>query len=220
MDRMSITDLQKRQNALLGTEFCLLFIGVPTLCCLRAFHAYPMQMLWSVSGFCLIVLLGDQDFEFSRFWRVPRWKKHVPWAALRFAALASVLTLCSVVFLRISITCSHIQGNSPLGFTLFSYPILSVYPQGIVYRGFLFHRYRNLFPDRRLLILASALVFGYGHVIYAEPATVGLTMVGGLLFAWTYSATGSLIVSWVEHTLYGDFLFVIGLWKYFFHLAG
>ena len=84
-------------------------------------------------------------------------------------------------FLRNSDTYPHIQGNSPLVFALFSYPILSVYPQGIVYRGFFFHRYRKLFPDRRLLILASALVFGYGHVIYDEPATVGLTMVGDCL---------------------------------------
>lgn len=219
MDRIRTTNLQKRQIALLWIEFCLLFIGVPTFCCLRAIRPSPMQMLWAATGFCLIVLLGDQDFDFSQFWRAPRWNKHVPKAALRFAALASVLAICSVYFLRNSDTYPHIQGNSPLVFALFSYPILSVYPQGIVYRGFFFHRYRKLFPDRRLLILASALVFGYGHVIYDEPATVGLTMVGGLLFAWTYSATDSLIVSWAEHTLYGDFLFVIGLWKYFFHLG-
>jgi membrane protease YdiL (CAAX protease family) len=218
MDRIRITNLQKRQNAILWAEFCLLFIGIPTLCRLRSFHPSPVQMLWAATGFCLIVLLGDQDFEFSRFWRVSGWKKHVRGAAFKFAALAFLLTICSVLFWRNSLTRSPIQGNSPLVFALFSYPILSVYPQGIVYRGFLFHRYRDLFPDRRLLILASALVFGYAHVIYDEAATVGLTIVGGLLFAWTYSATGSLIVSWAEHALCGDLLFVIGLWKYFFHL--
>lgn len=200
-------------------EFCLLFIGVPTLCYLRVFRLSPMTMIWAASGICGLMLLRDRNFDFHRFWQVSRWKEHLPRALFRFIAVALVLAVCSAFYLQEHDARSHISGYSSVVFALLFYPFLSVYPQGIVYRGFLFHRYQSLFPDRRLLILASALVFGYGHIIYNDPATVGLTMAGGLFFAWTYAATGSLVLSGIEHALYGDFIFAVGLWRYFFHLG-
>lgn len=210
--------LRRHGKVFLWVEFCLVFIGVPTLCYLQVLRLSPMKTIWAASAFCVIVLLRDRKFEFRRLWQVSRWREHVPRAAFRFAAVASILSFCSFFHLRDPGAFSHVSGYSPLAFALFFYPLLSVYPQGIIYRGFLFHRYQSLFPDRRLLILASAVVFGYGHIIYNEPATVGLTMAGGLFFAGTYAATGSLILAGIEHALYGDFIFAAGLWKYFFHL--
>ena len=37
------------------------------------------------------------------------------------------------------------------------YPILSVYPQGIIYRSFLMHRYASLLRSEWMLILVQAL---------------------------------------------------------------
>lgn len=215
--RESLISIQKHKNAYLWAEFCLLFIGVPTLRYWHVFSLSPMQMIWGAAGLCAILLFRDRNFEFSRFWQVGKWRRHLPGAALRFVAVASVLAVYSLILIDGSAGGPHIQGHSPFVFTLFFYPVLSVYPQGIIYRGFIFHRYQKLFPDRRLLIIASALVFGYGHIIFDEPATVGLTVAGGLFFARTYSATRSLILSGIEHALYGDFIFAIGMWKYFFH---
>lgn len=208
--------LQKNRAVLLWVEFCLLFIGVPSFCCLHLPHLHRMLLIWSASAFCAIVLLRDRTFEFSRFWQVSKWKEHAPRAVLRFAALAVILVVLSA-FLGGGNACSGIGGHSPVVFTLLFYPFLSVYPQGIIYRAFLFHRYRRIVPDRRLLILISAMAFAYGHIIFNQPATVGLTMAGGLLFAWTYVSSGSLVLSCVEHALYGDLVFVLGMWKYFFH---
>ncbi len=216
LSRGSFLPIQNHRNAYLWAEFCLLFIGVPMLRYLHVFSFSPMQMIWGASGLCAILLLRDRNFEFSRFWRVGQWRKQLPWTALRFAAVASVLAVCSLMLID-KTGHSNIQGHSPFVFTLFFYPFLSVYPQGIIYRGFFFHRYQSLFPDRRLLIFASAMVFGYGHIIFDEPATVGLTVAGGLFFARTYSTTGSLIFSGIEHALYGNLIFAIGMWKYFFH---
>jgi len=208
--------LQKNRAVVLWTEFCLLFIGVPSFCCLRLLHPDPMLLIWTASAFCAIVLLRDRNFELSRFWQVLKWKEHAPRAILRLAALAVVLAVFSAFFGG-GRACSGIDTHCPLEFTLLFYPFLSVYPQGIIYRAFLFHRYQTIVPDQRLLVLISAMAFAYGHIIYNQPATVGLTMAGGLLFAWTYASTGSLVLSCFEHTLYGDLVFVIGLWKYFFH---
>jgi membrane protease YdiL (CAAX protease family) len=216
MDLTCFQWTRERRNVILWGEFLLLFIGMPTLCYFHVLRLHPMAIIWIVSLFCATALLRDRKFDLSRFWKISGWKAHVPRAVLRFAAVATVLGSLAF-YLGGSESYSHLQGHSPVFFTLFFYPILSVYPQGIIYRGFLFHRYQDLFPDHRLLILASALVFGYGHIIYDQPATVGLTMAGGLFFAWTYSRTGSLILAGAEHALYGDFIFAAGLWRYFFH---
>jgi len=40
---------------------------------------------------------------------------------------------------------------------------------------------------------------------------------GGVLIAKTYQDTESLIISSIEHALYGTFIFTIGLGKYFYY---
>ncbi|MDJ0818534.1 MAG: hypothetical protein QNJ58_20170 [Desulfobacterales bacterium] len=44
-------------------------------------------------------------------------------------------------------------------------------------------------------------------------------LLGGVLFAKTYEETGSLIISGIEHALYGGFIFTIGLGKHFYYGA-
>jgi membrane protease YdiL (CAAX protease family) len=97
------------------------------------------------------------------------------------------------------------------------YPVLSVYPQGIIYRGFLMHRYTALFGTGWGLIVASAAAFAFMHLIFRNRLAVALTFVGGLLFAWRYQVTGSLLTSSVEHAFYGCWLFTVGLGDYFYH---
>jgi len=96
------------------------------------------------------------------------------------------------------------------------YPVLSVYPQGIIYRAFFFERYRGLFPNALLLIMMSALAFSFAHIIFRNPIALSFTFIGGLLFSWRYSGTGSLFTSSLEHALYGCWMFTIGLGQYFY----
>jgi len=96
------------------------------------------------------------------------------------------------------------------------YPVLSVYPQGVVYRTFFFERYRTLFSNPATLIAASALAFSFAHIIFRNPIAVGFTLIGGMIFAWRYAATGSLLTSAFEHALYGCWMFTIGLGDYFY----
>jgi len=96
------------------------------------------------------------------------------------------------------------------------YPVLSVYPQGIIYRAFFFERYRGLFPNTMVLIVMSAVAFSFAHIIFRNPIAVAFTLVGGLLFAWRYAETRSLLTSSFEHALYGCWMFTIGLGQYFY----
>ena len=103
------------------------------------------------------------------------------------------------------------------------YPALSVYPQGVIYRAFFLHRYAGLDAGAGLgeraqnlgLILISALAFGFLHIIFRNPLAVSLTLAGGLLFAWPYQVTNSLLVSSFEHALYGCLLFTLGLGHFY-----
>jgi membrane protease YdiL (CAAX protease family) len=97
------------------------------------------------------------------------------------------------------------------------YPFLSVLVQEFVYRTFFFHRYGPLFGGRRALaVLASGLLFGFGHVIFRNWVAVIGTALTGVLFAWRYARTGSFWAAWIEHTLWGWLVFTVGLGGFFF----
>ncbi len=99
------------------------------------------------------------------------------------------------------------------------YPLVSVYPQELIFRAFLFHRYGPLFGTGSVLVGASANAFGFAHVIFGSLWSVLLTLLGGALFAWRYRRTRSLLAASVEHALYGVLAFTVGLGDLFYHGA-
>jgi len=99
---------------------------------------------------------------------------------------------------------------------LVGYPLLSVYPQELIFRGCFFLRYGHLFPSTWSRVGASALAFGFAHLLFGNAVAVLLSTLGGLLFGWTWLRSRSLAVSAVEHALYGCFLFTVGLGRYFY----
>jgi len=96
------------------------------------------------------------------------------------------------------------------------YPLLSVWPQEVVFRAFLFHRYRGLFPSQRLQCLVSALTFGGAHAFIGDWVVVALCTAGGWMSARTYAKSLSVLASALEHALWGNALFTIGLGWYFY----
>jgi membrane protease YdiL (CAAX protease family) len=95
------------------------------------------------------------------------------------------------------------------------YPLVSVYPQELLYRAFFFHRYRPLFSSERTMIWINAALFGYLHLIFGNGTAVLLTTAGGWLFASTYLRTRSVWAVSIEHALWGMLLFTIGYSHYF-----
>ncbi len=100
------------------------------------------------------------------------------------------------------------------------YPLLSVFPQEVIYRLFFYDRYDALFPGERTMMIASGLAFGHGHLIFNNWVAYVMSMIGGLIFAHTYSKTRSFPLVWIEHGIYGCFLFTVGLGWYFYTGAG
>ncbi len=210
------TGSEKRRYAYLIVEFLVLFVGVPTAYLVGWFRLDRMVMLWIFSICCLLTLLRDPDFNVRQLWDASHWRKRLPSIILPFAAIASLLFLYALLWKPYLLFATPYRGSSMWAFVFLFYPLLSVYPQGIIYRAFLFHRYGALFPSNDERVFVSAVAFAYVHITYANLAIVLITLFGGILFARTYARSRSLVISGMEHSLYGNFLFIVGLWKYLF----
>ena len=200
----------------LVAEFVILFGGGPMLYYFDLVPVHPFLGLYFFTILCTTLLLFDRSFDRSRFLRVRGSWPSIRAATLLFLPLAAALTAALVIFEPERLF-SLIRNRPGVWLMVMClYPILSVYPQELIYRTFLFHRYRHIFTRPWVMISASALTFGYMHILFDHWISVALTIIGGYLFAWTYHRSQSTFAAWVEHTLWGCFIFTIGLGWYFF----
>ena len=96
---------------------------------------------------------------------------------------------------------------------LFIYSIISVFPQELVYRTFFFKRYEMLVSNKSLFLFLNATFFSLGHLFFKNPLVIGLTFIGGLVFGITYNKSRSTLLVTLEHSIYGCWLFTVGLGK-------
>ena len=97
---------------------------------------------------------------------------------------------------------------------LILYPLLSVLPQELIFRTYFFHRYKRIMPNKTVRILTSAFVFALAHIVYANWIAVLLAFLGGLLFSYTYAQSRSTFVCVIEHSLWGLWMFTLGIGQY------
>jgi membrane protease YdiL (CAAX protease family) len=201
----------------LSVEFLLLFVALPLGYRYAPVRIPALPLLWVVAGYAGWRLLSDPCFDRARLWNLGRLPGRLGAILGIFAVLALALWLGVRRFapdLEWSFARQH------PGFwavVMVAYPVLSVYPQGLLYRAFFFERYAALFPGKWAMIVASAAAFAFLHIIFRNWLAVTLTFAGGLLFAARYAETGSLATSSFEHALYGCWLFTVGLGQYFYH---
>lgn len=96
------------------------------------------------------------------------------------------------------------------------YPLISVLPQEVLFRLFFFDRYAPIFAAGWPMLLASGLAFGHAHLPFNNVLAYGLSIIGGIIFAHTYSKTRSLSLACIEHAIYGQCVFTVGLGWYFY----
>lgn len=201
---------------LLAAEY-LVFYSVPPVVLAtwpRAHVLFPLLALGA--GLCLWVLLSDPAFDRRQLWDVRRLG----------AKLLRVLPIVLAAFAVIGAATAVLAPQSLFGLIrtnpklwaiiMVVYPLLSVYPQEIIFRAFPFHRYRALFRSHWSMVGASTAAFAFAHILFRNPLAIVLTAIGGFLFARTYDRTRSVPVVAIEHTLYGCFLFTIGLGRFFY----
>ncbi len=208
-------------------EFVALFFAIPGLLAWgewssrdgsAPFRVPLFLLLYSAFVVCLVLLCRDASFD-----RRSLWNARAGWAELgrimrTWVVLA--LAMAAVVWLIRPTALFNFPKRDPLlwAAVMVGYPVLSVYPQNVAYRCFIFHRYEGLFGRGAGMVLASAAAFGFAHVILQNWVAPALTFVGGLLFARTYARSRSAFAASVEHALYGCAVFTIGLGMYLYKM--
>lgn len=198
-------------------ELVLVFLCIPgTIIAMRA-ASMMFYFLWCASLYAGLVLWFRHRERFRKEWN---WAA-VDWANMKPLLLRWVLACIGMaLFLWLydpdKFFALAREKPQVVPFLLVLYPVISALPQELLWCSFFFTRYECLFGSGWKLVGASAVFFAFAHVLYINPVAPTLSLLGGLIFASTYAKTRSLALVTIEHGLYGNFLFVIGLGWYFY----
>jgi len=204
---------RKTDKRYLLLEFSTLYLGLPFAMWygLSAMHLLIIPALLIASLLCLGLLWHDPGFDRRRFWKTEVARVEIGRCILLFVPCAVLMT--ALVWYKNPSELFDLPRHHHVIWIMIMlfYPFVSVPPQEIIYRKFLFHRYEPILPSPESRILVSALTFSLAHVIFGNVLALAITLCGGLLFAFTYHRTKSLLAVSVEHAVYGSFVFTVGL---------
>jgi uncharacterized protein len=202
---------------LLWGELLFLFVILPLVVLYDLAPGHKSLPLFVGFAYCLVILLRDPAFDR----RLLSLRRAPGWGAVLLRAGLALPALVLLVLLTQPDALFHLvrERTGLWLLILVAYPVWSAYPQELIYRAFFFHRYRSILGGRIPLVLASSLLFAYGHIIFNSWLALVLTFLGGLLFCRTYLASRSLTTVFIEHALLGNLIFTLGLGKHFFALS-
>lgn len=195
------------------TELSLIYLISPLLVFLLVSdqETWLMPVLCMMGATCLILLLNDSNFKRYRLWHTDQFSMHIGKSLKIFIPAAIGLAIVVYWFAPNTL---FLLPREDLRFwllTLAIYPIVSVIPQEVIFRTFFFHRYKQIIPSKNARWLLSAVCFSFAHIVYGNWVAVVLSGIGGLLFGYRYMQTRSTIIVVVEHTLWGSYLFTLGI---------
>lgn len=195
-------------------ELIIMFIGLPLLLYLDVLPVPKFSLLFLVTLIYLFVLLKDSSFDRSLLLMHPfsLWKPMLLVFCF-FAFLSAVLVW--VVWPSMFFSMPVNETTLWVSIMVF-YPLFSVLPQTFVFRVYFFHRFKGFFGSERWAIVVNALLFSFMHLVFKNWLAIILTFFGGLLFAATYLRSRSMVISAVEHALFGCWVFTVGIGSFFF----
>lgn len=205
------------KKQVLLAEFSLLFLALPVFLYFTRQDIAPYLLLFLITilAWCLLLLLSDKRFKRFRFWNLDKLKEHLPYVLKTFSVAAGVIVVASWYFTPEWLF-KLPQDKTLIWLALLViYPLFSAWPQEIIFRTFLFHRYKKVFASKKLRILISASVFALAHLMFANWIAVAGSFVAGLVFALTYVHSRSTLLVAIEHSLWGIWLFTAGLGVHF-----
>lgn len=199
-----------KATSYLLTEFFLLFILLP----LSFAVDYPIwiKVILAVVGFGYIIFILkrverisfgiEKNIDWKSFWKR---------VAITFVVVAVITTV--FVWISDSSALFYVPMNKPGLFfiILFVYTFLSVWPQEIIYRTFFMNRYAGLFRSQYLLVFINGVLFSLAHLFFRNTLVSILTFLGGILFALTFLKYKSTFLVSIEHAIYGNWLFTVGM---------
>lgn len=191
-------------------EFFLIFIIAP-ICFTLSFPTW-VKMSIGVFGFAYIVFVLLK-IEKNKFNVNPNldWDAFLRQTIMKLIAIVFVTTVFMLFTIPRDLFVVILNKPKLWGVILFVYSLFSVYPQELIYRTFYFQRYEALFNNKKLFLFINAIIFSLAHLFFRNTLVIGLTFLGGLLFAFTFNKTRSTLLVTVEHAIYGCWLFTVGM---------
>jgi uncharacterized protein len=225
LKEVKLYEVSQDRVALLG-EMLLLFVGGPFLLSYLVYERHvPLFIVlpFVLAGFLtLLFRQRDQSWR-ADLARVPDRRDLLSILAV-FVVCGGALTVFAYYRYPESFL-TFPRFNRPLWLlVMVFYPLFSVTTQELLYRVLFFDRYAGaLNGASSVAILANAALFASMHAIlfayHSRPfhwEAVAISFIGGLLFAYRFTRTRSFLAVVLEHALYGDLIFTIGLGRFFF----
>ena len=203
-------------------EMLVLYVGAPLLLYVMVFgYKIPLfQLLPPIGLAFLLILAFDRNFS---WWQLL-------FQHIHFRDLASMLGMFLVAAPAIA---AFAYAENPGQFFRFprvawdayvlimiGYPVISVTVQELLFRVLYFQRYAPFFgtteTGRLLAICVGAIFFAFAHVIFDNWPSIWISLVGGIVLGARYERTRSFWLVWLEHSLYGNLIFTVGLGRYFY----
>lgn len=194
-------------------EFILFFVFFPFIANHFLDGWYKIIPLFVIAALFLILLLKDPTFDPKVLTRFDR--AYMGRSIARMIIITILLVWFTWWIFPELFFMYPVENFKSYVITFFLYPVASVFPQEIIYRVYYFHRYHRVVPEKYLLMLSNAFIFGLTHFIYANWVAPIATFFAGWIFIYNYYKTRSLLNVSLEHYFYGLIMFTIGF-GYFF----
>ena len=197
-------------------ELILLSSIIPYIVLVLKLFNLIIPVLLLVCVYCIIIYCIDNKNFSSEFNKIFNININI-FIRIIIRWIFASLILLIITFYFFNEKFFIIQNNKPeiLWKIMILYPIFSALPQEFIFCKFFFYRYKSIFKSDNNLVISSALFFSITHILFLNFIAPILSFIGGLIFANTYNKHRSLLLVSIEHGLYGNTLFFIGLGWYF-----
>lgn len=198
-------------------EFIALCLSVPSVIIIFGLGAYMFAFLWIAFIYCLIIYRLKYFPGWKTIWKFDAFTKH-NLKLIFFRWIVASIGIFLFTWCYEPERLFYIPKNKPelIPVLIFAYTLISALPQEFIFCSFFFERFQNIFKTPVAKIIASAIVFAYAHILFINWIAPIFSFFGGIIFAHTYYKTRSLALITLEHGLYGNSLFIIGLGWYFY----
>jgi uncharacterized protein len=197
-------------------ELAFVFVGLPLGFdrLLRSGHQRLLfPGMWLLALGASVTLALDPTFDGRRLLSMP-WGH--PYVAVVVVRMALAVVALAIVARRLGLKPPVEISPMIRVLIIIFYPLLSVAPQGLVWRVFFIHRYEPVFGSGLSMLCASAIAFAFAHIIFRNPVAIAVTLAGGACFAHTYLVTGSMLLANLEHAFDGLLVFSLGLGRFLY----
>jgi len=193
-----------------SAEFFVIFILLPLSFVIS--YSIWIKLVIGILGFIYIIyILLKVEHKKFKINQNLNWKVFWVQTVIKLIVI-SIVTTFFVWFTNKDLLFTVVLNKPKLWvFILFVYSIFSVYPQELIYRTFYFQRYKEFFENKSIFIFVNAVVFSLGHIFFRNYLVIILTFLGGILFAVTYNKSKSTLLVSIEHAIYGNWLFTVGM---------